>query len=377
MKNPFRQRYGFAILLGWALLFALLVGRLSALAAGALPLPSVIVRDAPLLQFRGGNSPAPGQIGDTDCNSPAHWDGDVLYLFNSSGHPWRNAGPDLAHLDREYIRCEYNNKTNGGRWIECTWKAEDGALYGWYHNEPGGLCPGKNLTAPKIGAVRSTDNGRNWVDLGIVLEARTNTLRCESANFYFAGGNGDFSALPDARNEYIYFFISTYAGEPSEQGVAIARMRYADRDQPVGKLWKWHRGGWTEAGVGGRVTPVFPAKVDWHRKDADAFWGPSIHWNTHLRQFVLLLNRTRDSHWSQEGIYVSFNPDLARPEGWSAPVKIMDSVGNDRWYPQVLGTNAERRETDKLAGRTARLFIRGTSRWEVEFVPPGEKTSER
>jgi hypothetical protein len=25
---------------------------------------------------------------------------------------------------------------NGGRWIEATWTAGDGAVYGWYHNEP-------------------------------------------------------------------------------------------------------------------------------------------------------------------------------------------------------------------------------------------------
>lgn len=101
-------------------------------------LPSVVLRDAPLLQFRGGNSPVPGQPGDTDCNSPLHWDGGTLYLFNSSGHPWRSCGPDLFHLDQTYVRCEYNNRTNGGRWIECTWKEPDGPLYGCTtSNRPG------------------------------------------------------------------------------------------------------------------------------------------------------------------------------------------------------------------------------------------------
>jgi hypothetical protein len=331
------------------------------------------VRSAPVLQFRGANSAALDRPGETDCNSPAHWDGGTLYVFNSAGQPWRSSGPDLLQLDQGYVPCRFNNKVSGGRWIECTWKAEDGVLYGWYHNEPGGLCPGTTLTAPKIGAARSTDNGATWEDLGIILEAPPQTLRCDTKNYYFAGGNGDFSAMVDASRNFVYFFISTYTGPVSEQGVAVARMRYADREKPVGKLFKWHEGNWTEPGLGGRVTAIFPATVDWHRADADAFWGPSIHWNSHLRQYVLLLNRAKDGNWTQEGVYVSFNPDLAQPGRWSSPVKILESQGKDRWYPQVFGTNTARQETDKLAGQTARLFIRGRSDWEVQFLKPGER----
>jgi hypothetical protein len=55
----------------------------------------------------------------------------LAHVFNSAGHPWRSAGSDVFHLDQSYARCEYNNKLNGGRWIECTWKADDGWLYGW------------------------------------------------------------------------------------------------------------------------------------------------------------------------------------------------------------------------------------------------------
>jgi len=337
---------------------------------------SVLVRPAPLVQFRGANSSAPDKPGDTDCNSPAHWDGETLYVFNSAGHPWRCSGPDLLHLNQSYIRCQYNNQVNGGRWIECTWKDGAGVLYGWYHNEPANLCPGTRLTAPKIGAARSTDNGATWQDLGIILEAPPQTLRCDTKNYYFAGGNGDFCTLPDAKGEYLYFFISTYTGGLSEQGVALARMRYTDREQPVGKVWKWRNGGWNEPGIGGRVTAVFPARIDWHQSDADAFWGPSVHWNSHLQRYVMLLNRTKDANWTQEGIYVSYNLDLAQPTQWTEPTKILPSQGADRWYPQVLGLDTARQETDKLAGRRARLFVRGQSRWELLFLKPGERSGE-
>jgi len=339
---------------------ALLAAFAAVPAAAAQDLPEVELRAAEKLKF-----PA-----STDSNSPCHWDGDTLHLFTSAGHPFRSSGAGLAGLGKAE-RCAYDNEKgfNGGRWIECTWKEEGGSLYGWYHNEPGGVCPGrKNLTAPKIGAVVSQDNGATWKDLGFVLEAPPDSLNPATENRYFVGGNGDFSVMLDARKENLYFFISTYDRDVAEQGVSVARMKWADRDQPSGKVWKWHRGGWGEAGRGGHVTPVFPAKTDWHRKDADAFWGPSIHWNTHLETYVMLLNRTKDADWKQEGHYVAFNRDLSDPKGWSGPRKVRDGGS---WYGQVVGL--EKGGTDKLAGRVARFFVHGRSEWEIVFKKPGEK----
>ncbi len=355
------------------LTFCLTLWTIATLAQDA-EVPSVTLRGAPLITFRGANSPAPQQPGDTDCNSPAHWDGDTLYVFNSAGHPWRSAGPDLFHLEKSYLRAEYDNKVNGGRWIESTWKDDDGTLYGWYHNEPTGIVPGTGLTAPRIGALRSSDNGSTWQDLGIVLQAPADSLRADTVNRYFAGGNGDFSVILDVKREYFYFFISTYGRDPRSQGVAVARMRYADRRKPVGKIWKWHKGEWNKPGIGGNVTPIFPVKCDWHRKDTDAFWGPSVHWNTHLKRYVILLNRAKDSDWTQEGIYITFNRDIANPIAWSVPKKILDGLRPDEWYPQVIGLSEANRETDKVAGRVARLFVRGRSRWEIVFVRPNDST---
>jgi len=349
--------------------------RLSSSGYRANSLPQVKLRDAPLIQFRGANSPTPEQPGETDCNSPAHWDGSTLYVFNSAGQPWRSSGTDLFHLTKSYQACRYDTTAAGGRWIECTWKSDD-ALYGWYHHEPAGICPGAhpqspkmNLTAPKIGAVKSTDNGATWQDLGVVLEAPPGTLKCDTKNYYFAGGNGDFSIMLDSKKEFLYFFFSTYAGDLSAQGVSVARMRWDQRDRPAGKVLKWNHGRWEEPGLGGHVTPIFPASKDWHGIDADAFWGPSIHWNTHLQRYVILLNRAKDANWTQEGIYISYNSNLSNPQGWTPPQKILEAPG---WYPQVIGLNQSQHETDKLCGRAARLFVRGQSRWEIFFLKPVE-----
>ena len=327
-------------------------------AAAAEPQHSAQLRSAPLVEMPH----------DVDCNTPSHWDGERFYVFNSTGHPYRSSGVDLFHLGPpEEIK--FDNQVNGGRWIETTCLAEDGTLYGWYHNEPAGLCPGTTLTAPKIGALRSNDNGATWTDLGIVLEARPNTLKCDAQNGYFAGGHGDFCVLLDPKQTHLYVFYGNYAGDVAEQGVAVARMEWKDRDAPVGKVWKWFDGGFSQPGLGGRLVPIFPTSLAWERADCDSLWGPSVHWNTYLRQYVMLLNRAKGKGWTQEGIYISYNKDLADMQGWHAPQKLFDGGS---WYPVVVGLGEEvgHRGTDKLAGRVARLFMGKTSRWEIVFSRP-------
>jgi hypothetical protein len=339
-----------------------------------------------LLRFPGAGGSGSSHAGDSDSNSPAHWDGDTFYLLSSAVRSWRISGPDLFHINAAPNPVTFDREINGGRWIESTWKSEDGILYGWYHNEPsrGASEPSGPeaklpLTAPRIGAARSRDNGATWEDLGIILAAPAGSLRRDSHNSYFAGGNGDFSVIPDQERGYLYFLFSTYTGDLAEQGVSIARLRYADRDHPAGRVRKWRAGRWSEPGLGGRVTPVFAAAGDWHGDHPDAFWGPSIHWNSYLRQYVVLLNRAIDPDWTQEGIYIALCSELADPARWTLPQKLLDRqqivsdpVTPNGWYPQVIGLDRERRETDKLAGRTARLFIHGRSRWEIQFSRPDE-----
>jgi hypothetical protein len=95
----------------------------------------------------------------------------------------------------------------------------------------------------------------------------------------------------------------------------------------------------------------------------DAFWGASIHWNTYLERYVMLLNRAKNENFDNEGIYVSFSSALDDAAAWSAPRKLMNGGG---WYPQVVGL--EPGGTDRQAGQRARFFLTGTSNRYIEFT---------
>lgn len=316
---------------------------------------TVEVRDASTIYM-------PGQV---DCNSPAFWRDGELFLFNSTGAgPILSRGFDQLSLVME-DRVQLSGKPIGPRWIEAVWQEPDGPLYAWYHEEHENVCGAQRPAQPHIGALISYDGGYSFTDLGIVLRS-PDPPDCSSQNGYISGGHGDFSVVLDREAGYFYFLFSTYGGPDVNQGVSVARMAFADRSRPVGQVWKYADGEWNQPGVGGRGTPIFPATKNWQVPDTDSFWGPSVHYNTFLNTWVMLLNRSCCSPgYPQEGIYISFNPDLANPQEWSAPAKILDGTW---WYPQVLGLGPG--ETDSLAGETARLYVYGSSRWELIFKKP-------
>jgi hypothetical protein len=149
-------------------------------------------------------------------------------------------------------------------------------------------------------------------------------------------------------------------------------MLWAQRDSPRGNVAVWDGEIWRYPSRNGsqirRMSEprlIYPAAVSWHDRleSVDSFWGPSVHWNTFLNSYVMLLNRASDSAWTQEGSYIAFSPVLDDPARWTKPVKIIDG---GPFYPQVMGLEKDR-GTDKLAGSRARLFLRGRSEYFLVF----------
>lgn len=283
-------------------------------------------------------------------------------MHNSDGMPVRSEGSNLFSL-RHTRAVLFYSSANANKWIESTWVDPEGRVWGWYHHEVFLDCgEGIALSAPVIGALVSYDGGWTYFDLGHVLASGAEP-NCAAQNGYFASGHGDFTVLPDEQGEYLYFHFSNYGGDPASHGVAVARMRIEDRHDPGGNVWKFHAGEWNSPGLFGDVTPIIPATADWGRADTDAFWGPSVHFNTALGKYVMLLNRACCAPgWPQEGVYVSFNQDPANTGGWSEPTRILPY---GTWYPQIIGLGPQ--ETDKRTGRFARFFAGGFSEYELVF----------
>jgi hypothetical protein len=335
------------------------------------------------LPFTATLEPAPAielydsELETSDSNSPVHWANGRVYVFVSHwlpiGHSYRRAGTSLDALEDGAISVviEHDRTQGVGKWIEATYRDPDGTLFGWYHAETAGPCGREDAKVPVIGALASRDGGITWNDLGAVIEAPSDAYDCDMQNGFFAGGLGDFSVIVDRGHRFFYFLFSNYDRHRSEQGIAVARMPYAARENPRGQVRKWRDGTWSEPGLGGQASPIFPAVRNFRHPDPDSFWGPAISYNTYLGGYVMALNHTAEGEadWFQEGIYLSFAKDLADPGSWAEPEKLMD--GGD-WYPQIIGMAPG--ETDKLSGERGRFFMSGYSVWEIEFHKRGANT---
>ena len=67
------------------------------------------------------------------------------------------------------------------------------------------------------------------------------------------------------------------------------------------------------------------------------------------------------------------NSDLADPQGWGAPERLpLDPQAMA--YPEVIGV--EKGGTDKLVGRSGRLFLLGQSKWVITFHRDGEQEED-
>jgi hypothetical protein len=302
-----------------------------------------------------------------------------LFAFpSSSGVPMRLEGAGIDAMQQtgtlEIIGPGH------GIWFESIIPDDSGVWYGYYHHEvPAFECGRPDRSIPRIGSARSVDRGVTWQDLGIVLEAPPGSAACQSANRYVIGGVGDVSAVlaPGAADLFLYY--SQYSRLPAEQGVMVARLAWADRDAPGGKVTIWNDGAWLpprlrpaagdatpDAWEFPTGTPLVPVTQPWHDGNGavDAFWGPSIHWNTYLEQYVMLVNRAKNEHYNSEGIYVAFARDVSDPRAWSKPQKILNG---GEWYPQVAGLETAT-GTDRQAAQRARFFMTGRSERYIEFT---------
>jgi hypothetical protein len=349
----------------------LIAGGVASLAAQERPAPGARLVSAPRLTF-------PGAV---DSNTPILRDlvdGEqrVFAITSFGGTPSLSVRDSLERLPPASA-VRFDPHPGHGVWMESVIPAEDGTWYGFYHQEhPAEECHRSDRFIPRLAAARSADRGATWEPLGVILEMPSRTHACGSSNRFVLGGVGDVSAMLAADKQDLYLFYSQYVRDAEQQGVAVARLAWADRDAPTGRIAVWQDRAWIPAREhttdDGEIvvdypvgTPLVRVSQPWHdgHAAADAYWGPAVHWNTYLEQYVMLVNRARDETFNTDGIYVAFAPVLDDPDAWSTPRRIASGGG---WYAQVVGLDAD--GTDRRAGQRARFFQTGKSEFFIDFA---------
>ena len=290
-----------------------------------------------------------------------------VFAFTSvDGTPTRLTGPSLDRMQNAGPVALVPDPGDGV-WIQAIVPDSSGTWYGYYHHEqPADICGRPDRFVLRLGAARSRDRGRTWQDLGIILDAPPDTFACASSNRYVIGGVGDVSAMLTPDRLDLFLFFSQYPSMPSQQGVTVARLAWADRDAPAGRVMVWAGRGWIASRGEIAGAPLVRVSKPWHdgSAEADAFWGPSVHWNQYLGRYVMLLNRARDEEFNSDGIYISYARTLRDPAQWTVPRKILDRPA---WYPQVAGLDPTT-GTDRAAGRRARFLVQGRSNYYIDFL---------
>src|SRR5688500_10892615 len=192
--------------------------------------------------------------GGVDSNSPAMWnleDGErrLFVMTSFDGIPRIATGSALERLGPA-AEVTFQSHPGHGVWMEAIVFDDVETWYGYYHNEwPASRCGRDDRMVSRIGAAKSVDNGRTWQDLGPVIQSPQSATSCQSNNRYIIGGVGDLSVMLDDNKHYLYFFYSQFQQQREAQGVAVARLVWADRDRPGGRLALWRDGIWdAEAG---------------------------------------------------------------------------------------------------------------------------------
>ena len=121
-------------------------------------------------------------------------------------------------------------------------------------------CGRNDRMVSRIGAAKSIDRGRTWQDLGAVIQSVRVRSRASQA-IATSSAASVMSALLDADKQFLYLFYSQYQQQPDAQGVAVARMLWADHDRPAGRLALWRDGIWEPDAGRRELVPTIPGSL--------------------------------------------------------------------------------------------------------------------
>ena len=214
--------------------------------------------------------------------------------------------------------------------IMSTWRdPSTGIIHAWYHAEilvNPSLC-GNIMFYASIGYATSSDGGRSFTKHGIVITSPTpvNTNAC--------GGQGVSEPKVIEVGDYLYMFFD-FAQLPNYPntslsdigGVAIAR---ASKSNP--SVWtKYYIGSFSEAGIGGRITPVIRTGGVNNQP-----WIESVIANAYLGKYVMI----HTDYFNEGAFFIRTSDDLFN---WTDPQLLIPSAANWKYrYPTILGRDSK------------------------------------
>lgn len=169
----------------------------------------------------------------------------------------------------------------------------------------------------------STDEGRTWHNEGEILTSSNPYAKDQFAGRYFELGPGGSRLYVDTAGGYFYIFYTVQWGEIS--GVwsgtwttRVARSPISQKMAP-GSWSKWYNGAWSEPGLGGFDSDIFPNLA-----------SPVVFYNSYLGKFVALGS-------ADSGGFIATATDLGI-QNWTRPERF-DKESRLYWYNWVVDSS--------------------------------------
>jgi hypothetical protein len=257
-------------------------------------------------------------------------------------------GTDLAHLEHaeEVLgRGPRGAIDNGYAGIAGAVEYK-GHLYAAYHAEDQEGMPALPLTGgvpgfhASIGLATSADGGRTWTRLGAaVTSPRPKGWTAYPGQADTGTGEPWLVRSRDGAWWFLYYSDHTRDGRVGVQ-ICLARAPATGPPAP-GAFVKWHRGAFSEPGLGGRDTPVMSGEPF---DQSDAF-SPHVVHSAALGRYVMTFNLNTWKEYVQRtglrrsGMYLATSVDGVR---WSRPEPMAIGFSVDvtglpvSWHPAIV-----------------------------------------
>ena len=274
-------------------------------------------------------------------------EGNSFQMYWAGSSSYRSIGPTISSQQRNPTTgsaltkgASTNDFDNGGAWLMSVFRQSGNNLIGFYHGEdhnwPGYTNPG-NIAWKSIAYCSSTDNGITWTKGGQIITSPT--AKPASPTW---GGSGDACVVYDAKNARWVVSTKRTGFIPPSPPMRY-RFREPGRNTTTGRT---RNRGWADC------KPRCPGSQNYSGAN------PSVHFNTHLKKWVMVWHR-----WNDSGLWLSISDNLLN---WQTPINIVSASSPERkWYPTIIG------RTDVLASEYANLYYAywpDRANWQRQFL---------